>query len=77
MIRSCLLTRQEILEMANRQPRTKDGYIYFPRFGSLVKAEGKIRDQGFYYDRSYFQNKIVLDSTDILLWMSKRKMKIQ
>lgn len=76
MIRSCLLSRQEILEMANRQPRTKDGYIYFPRFGQLVQAEGKIRDTGFFYDRSYFKNKVVLDSEDILMWMSKRKLKI-
>lgn len=75
MIRSCLLSRDEIIELALNAPKTKDGLIFFPRFKDLVKAEGKVRDIGYSFDRSLFYNKMVLDHDDIGLFTTKRRTK--
>ena len=75
MIKSCLLSRNEIVSLALKAPKTKDGLIFFPRFRDLVKAEGKIRDSGYAFDRSVFANKMVLDHLDIGLFTTKRKMR--
>lgn len=76
MIRSCLLSRKELIDLIKKSPKTKDGYYFFPRFKILVQAEGKIRDSGYYYDRYFFKDKICFDDTDIKLFTAKNKMKI-
>ena len=75
MIKSCLLSRDEIVDLALKAPRTRDGLIFFPRFKELVKAEGKIRDIGYAFDRSMFAEKMVLDNQDIGLFTTKRRVK--
>lgn len=75
MIKSCLLSRNEIVSLALKAPKTKDGLIFFPRFKELVKAEGKVRDIGYAFDRSLFANKMVLDHEDLGLFTTKRRLK--
>lgn len=76
MIRSCLLSRKELKDLIEKAPKTKDGYYYFPRFYILLLAEGKIKDNGFYYERDFFKNKICFDDLDIKMFMSKKKIKV-
>lgn len=76
MIRSCLLSRKELVDLIKKSPRTKDGYYFFPRFKILMQTEGKIRDSGYYYDRYLFKDKICFDETDIKLFLSKKKIKV-
>lgn len=74
MIRSCLLTRKEILEMLKSAPRTPDGYYFFPRFKVLIQLPGKETDSGYFYDRCLFKDKMVLDETDLLLFTAPTKL---
>lgn len=76
MIRSCLLSRKELVDLIKKSPKTRDGYYFFPRFKILVQTEGKIRDSGYYYDRYFFKDKICFDETDIKLFLSKKKIKV-
>lgn len=75
MLRSCLLSREEISTMILKAPMTHDGYIFFPRFRVLNQLTGKIPDMGYYYDRSLFNNKIVIDSLDLKLYLAKEEVK--
>lgn len=73
MIRRCLLSRSELVELIKRSPRTRDGYYYFPRFQSLLELPGTICDNVYYYDRSVFRNKICFDYIDLNAFLSTKK----
>ena len=74
MIRSCLLSRKELIKMIKDAPKTQDGHYFFPRFKVLVLSPGFERDNGFFYDRSIFQDKICFDEDDIKLFITKKRL---
>lgn len=76
MIRSCLLKRQELVEMIKKAPQTKDGYYFFPRFRALVLNPGFEKDSGFYFDRGLFQDKICFEEEDIKMFLSKKRIAV-
>lgn len=76
MIRACLLSRNELKEMILKAPQTKDGYYFFPRFRSLVLAPGTIRDDGYFYDRGLFRNKVCFSITDVKMFITKKEMDV-
>lgn len=76
MIRTNMFTRDELADLIRKQPKTKDGYYFFPRFRKLVLMPGKIRDVGYYYDRSIFKDKICFHETDIISFLSKKSNKM-
>ena len=75
MMRKCLFTRKEICELIKKSPQTNDGYYFFPRFKIIVMQEGKISDNGYYYDRNYFKNYICFNDEDISFFLAKKKYK--
>lgn len=70
MIRSCLLSRNELVTLIKKAPKTHDKHYYFPRFIELVMIPGNIRDTDFYYDRSLFTNKICFSESDLRAFLS-------
>lgn len=76
MIRSCLLSRKEIVDLIKKSPKTKDGNYFFPRFNILMQSPGQIKDQGYYYDRSFFNDKMCFNDNEIKAFLSKKKMGI-
>lgn len=76
MISFNMFSRQELVEMIKKSPQTKDGYFYFPRFPQILFLKGKIKDTGYFYDRSVFSNKICFNEKDIKSFLSKRSTKM-
>ena len=76
MIKRCLFSRKELIEMIKKSPRTNDGYYFFPRFRILITQEGKINDTAYYYDRSYFKNYICFNDDDLNFFTTKKKSKM-
>lgn len=73
MLRSCLMTRKELVEIIKKAPITKDKYYYFPRFRALVLLPGNIKDDGYYYDRSLFRDKMCFDETDLKMFTARKR----
>lgn len=73
MIRSCLMSRKELVDLIQKAPRTKDGFYFFPRFRVLVLLEGDIKETGYYYDRIMFKDKICFDEVDLRMITAKKK----
>lgn len=76
MIRSCLLSRKELVDLIRKAPITKDGHYFFPRFKVLVLLEGGIKETGYFYDRSIFRDKICFDEDDIRMFCAKKKVNL-
>ncbi|MBP3916226.1 hypothetical protein [Clostridium sp.] len=73
MIRSSLFSRKEIVELIRKSPKTKDGFYFFPRFKIILLQDGTHRDNGFYYDRSYFKDYICFNEDIISVFLSKTR----
>lgn len=71
-----MFSRVELVDMIKKAPQTKDGYYFFPRFKNLLMLPGKIKDNGYFYDRSIFQNKMCFHDEDIKIFLSKRSIKL-
>lgn len=71
-----MFSRQELVEMIKKSPQTKDGYFYFPRFPQILLLKGKIKDTGYFYDRSVFCDKICFNEKDIKSFLSKKSTKM-
>ena len=67
------MSRKELVEMIKKSPITKDKYYFFPRFRALVLLPGNIKDDGYYYDRSFFKDKMCFDETDLRMFTSRKK----
>lgn len=76
MIRTNMFARDELVDLIKKAPKTKDGYYFFPRFKKLVLMPGKIRDSGYYYDRSIFENKICFHEEDLKSFLAKKSTKM-
>ena len=76
MIASSLLSRTELKKMIENSPKTHDGYYFFPRFRALVQAKGKIKDNGYVYDRQIFHNKIIFSNDDLKMFVAKKRLKV-
>jgi hypothetical protein len=75
MIRSCLLSRQELANLIKSSPRTHDKYYFFPRFRDLLLLQGPLKDIDFIYDRKIFENKICFSDYDIRAFLSTKDTK--
>ena len=75
MIRSNLFSRKELIELIKKAPQTHDGYYYFPRFKNLIMQQGKVQDNGYFYDRCLFQRKVCFSEDDIKAFSSRKRMK--
>lgn len=75
MIRSSLLSRQELVNLIKAAPRTHDKYYFFPRFKDLLLLQGTIRDVDYIYDRKVFENKICFSDQDIRAFLATRSVK--
>lgn len=75
MIRSCLLSRQELVNLIKASPRTHDKYYFFPRFRELLELKGDIKDIDYIYDRKIFENKICFSDQDIRAFLAVRSVK--
>lgn len=75
MIRSCLLSRQELVNLIKASPRTHDKYYFFPRFKELLELKGDIKDIDYLYDRKIFENKICFSDQDIRAFLAVRSVK--
>lgn len=75
MIRSCLLSRQELVTLIKKSPKTHDNHYFFPRFKELVLIPGEMRDNDYFYDRSVFCEKICFSESDIKAFLSTKSMK--
>lgn len=73
MIRTCLFSRKELVDMIKKSPKTNDGYHFIPRFKLIVLQIGSIKDTGYYYDRSFFKNFCCFNDDDISMFISKKK----
>lgn len=71
-----MFSREELVDMIKKSPRTKDGYFFFPRFRVLAFTPGKIKDTGYYYDRSIFSDKICFHEEDFRTFLAKRSIKM-
>lgn len=74
MIRSTLMTRSELKDLILKSPQTTDGYYFCPRFKALVLQPGQVRDEGYYYDRDIFKNKICFSITSVKMFVAKSEM---
>lgn len=75
MIRSCLLSRQELVNLIKASPRTHDKYYFFPRFKELLGLKGDVKDIDYIYDRKIFENKICFSDQDIRAFLAIRSVK--
>lgn len=70
-------TRNQIVNIIKKSPKTKDGYYYVYKFPVLNSMRGKIdgeRDTKYYYTREYFKNKICFNEDDINCYLTISKM---
>ena len=70
MIRHSLMTRQELVEIVKKSPRTTDGYYFCPRFKHLVMLDGPNKDGEYFYDRYLFKRKICFTDDDIKVFLT-------
>lgn len=75
MIRSCLLSRQELVTLIKKSQKTHDNYYYFPRFKELALIQGGVRDTDYFYDRRIFCDKTCFSEPDIKAFLSTKSMK--
>lgn len=76
MIRTNMFAREELVDLIKKSPKTKDGYYFFPRFPNLVLLTGKIKDNGYYYDRSIFKDKVCFHDEDLKSFLAKKSTKM-
>lgn len=76
MIRSCMLSRKELIDLVLKSPQTEDGIYFCPRFRSLVLMDGPIGDGDYYYDRFIFKDKICFTDDDIKVFLAHQDMNI-
>lgn len=75
MIKRCLFSRKELIEIIKKSPITNDGYYFCPRFKIIINQEGKIDDGKYFYDRSYFKNYMCFNKEDLDFFTAKKKTK--
>ena len=73
MINRNFLSREDLINLIKKSPRTPDGFYYFPKFTQMAKIPGEIIDKNFYYSRDLFYNKKVFSNEDIQMFLSKEK----
>lgn len=73
MIRSCLFSRKELVDIIKKSPKTNDGYHFCPRFKLIVLQTGNKKDNDYYYDRTLFKDFCCFNDDDISMFISKKK----
>jgi hypothetical protein len=59
--------REDIVKIIKKSPKTEDGYYICKNFINLNKALGEIKDEGYIYNRSYYENKICFNEASYAL----------
>ena len=67
--------REDIVNIIKKSPQTKDGYYICKNFINLNKALGENKDEGYIFNRSYYENKICFDEEDIESYLEKKSNK--
>ena len=67
--------REDIVKIIKKSPKTEDGYYICKNFINLNKALGENKDEGYIYNRSYYENKICFDEEDIKSYLEKKSNK--
>lgn len=73
MIRSCLFSRKELVDIIKKSPITNDGYHFCPRFKLIVLQTGSTKDNGYYYDRTLFKDFCCFNDDIISMFLAKKK----
>lgn len=69
-------SRNEIVELIKKSPKTCDGYYFFPNFFYYNFKQGNINnenDSKYYYKRDKFKDKICFNVYDINCYLSTSK----
>lgn len=67
--------REDIVKIIKKSPKTNDGYYVCKKFIDLNNQLGEHKDEGYIYNRSYYENKICFDEEDIKSYLEKKSNK--
>lgn len=73
MIKKYNLDRKEIVDLILKGPKTNMNYFYYKGFSVLNSLPGDIQDKKYYYTRELFNGKKMFTITDIVLYLSCKK----
>ena len=68
-------TREDIVNIIKKCPKTKDGYYVCTKFINLNKQIGENKDSGYIYDRQNYSNKVCFSEEDIESYLEKKSKK--
>lgn len=66
-------SREDIVDIIKKSPKTKDGYYVCKKFIELNKKIGEYKDNGYIYNREKYANKICFNETEIESYLEKKK----
>ena len=66
-------SRDYIVKKIKASKKTKDGYYFVNFFRDMNSKEGNDFYDRFYYNRSYFDNKIIFSDKDLNVYISSNK----
>ena len=66
-------TREDIVSIIKKSPKTKHGYYICKKFIDLNKKIGEHKDAGYIYNREKYANKICFNETEIESYLEKKK----
>ena len=68
-------TREKIVEIIRKSPKTNDGFYYVKQFPELNNTIGKIdgeKNSAYYYPREIFNKKLLFNEFEIESYLSKK-----
>lgn len=68
-------SREDIVNIIKKSPKTKDGYYICKQFINMNKQIGEIKDSGYIYDRQNYSNKVCFSEEDINSYLEKEEKK--
>lgn len=64
-------SREDIVKIIKKCPKTEDGYYFCKRFPKLNDAPGEKDDKGYTFDRCYFRNKFCFNNAELEIYTEK------
>ena len=68
-------SRNKIVKVIKKSPKTNDGYYFVRDFPNLNAEQGKVdngRDTSYFYHRNLFKDKFVFSDADIEAYLAKK-----
>ena len=68
-------SRNKIVKVIKKSPKTNDGYYFVRDFPNLNAEQGKVdngRDTSYFYYRNLFKDKFVFSDADIEAYLAKK-----